>query len=418
MPAQRRVPSTVSGVKRPSRASQLARPWRPAGAATRSTGRRRIDASPSSVQRPVGWPASQPGSRRSSVPALPTSIAAPGAAPRRPGAADRRARRAPRSSTGAPSAAHRGERRARVGRVEVARDPHRRRRSSRPSSAARWEIDLSGGATSAPRSGAGRARKRDARSCAAPPDSRARPASVLGASAARARSPSSHRRDRARGVVGGGRERHVDDVDARLAERERELGDRRPAGWAPRRAAPPRALTASSASQQPRGAPRRAPSFHAATASPSPAAQRGAHPRPAAPRCRRSRRRARRRWRGRCRARSRCSRRPRASCRGSSARWRAAARPRPRAPARPARRARWRARAGRWETTASTRSWVSASSAAGRAPRRGEQPVQALVQRAAGARRRRQVPRGAVEELRAGVARRRPSRRRPAGARR
>ncbi len=40
----------------------------------RSTGRRRIDSSPSSVNERPSCAASQPGSSRSSVPALPTSI--------------------------------------------------------------------------------------------------------------------------------------------------------------------------------------------------------------------------------------------------------------------------------------------------------------------------------------------------------
>ena len=44
------------------------------GSITRSTGRRLIEASPSSVNVRPSWPASQPGSRRMSVPALPTSI--------------------------------------------------------------------------------------------------------------------------------------------------------------------------------------------------------------------------------------------------------------------------------------------------------------------------------------------------------
>ena len=103
------------------RARRAAAPMAASGRATRSTGRRRIDASPSSVQRPAGWPASQPGSSRSSVPALPTSIAAPGAAPRRPGAVDHQ--------LAGPALLHAraergdgGERGARVGRVEVARD--------------------------------------------------------------------------------------------------------------------------------------------------------------------------------------------------------------------------------------------------------------------------------------------------------
>ena len=66
------APRTVSGGKRPSRASMVA-PIIRSGSATRSTGRRRIVSSPSSVQTPPGCPASQPGRRRMSVPAFPTS---------------------------------------------------------------------------------------------------------------------------------------------------------------------------------------------------------------------------------------------------------------------------------------------------------------------------------------------------------
>ena len=60
----------------PSRASTPA-PISRSGSTTRSTGRRRIDSSPSSVHSPPGCPASQPGSRRSSVPELPTSSRPP-----------------------------------------------------------------------------------------------------------------------------------------------------------------------------------------------------------------------------------------------------------------------------------------------------------------------------------------------------
>ncbi len=66
------APVTVSGVKRPSRAS-IPAPIIASGSTTRSTGRRLIESSPSSVQIPPGWPASHPGSSRSSVPELPTS---------------------------------------------------------------------------------------------------------------------------------------------------------------------------------------------------------------------------------------------------------------------------------------------------------------------------------------------------------
>jgi hypothetical protein len=66
------APRTRSGGTRSSRA------WIPApiiasGSTTRSTGRRRSDSSPSRIHSPPGWPASHPGSSRSSVPELPTS---------------------------------------------------------------------------------------------------------------------------------------------------------------------------------------------------------------------------------------------------------------------------------------------------------------------------------------------------------
>ena len=70
------APRTVKGGKRPSRASTVA-PIRWSGSATRSTGRRRIDSSPSSVQTPPGCPASQPGNSRIRVPAFPTFMSPP-----------------------------------------------------------------------------------------------------------------------------------------------------------------------------------------------------------------------------------------------------------------------------------------------------------------------------------------------------
>ena len=97
------LPVIVNGGNRPSRAAICA-PICSSGTATRSTGRRRIDASPSTVQAPPSCPASQPGSNRISVPALPTSIgAAAGAAARRPG--PRTTSESGRRSTSAPSAA-------------------------------------------------------------------------------------------------------------------------------------------------------------------------------------------------------------------------------------------------------------------------------------------------------------------------
>ena len=62
----------------------IATPISASGSATRLIGRRRMLSSPSSVNVPC-WPASRPGSRRISVPALPTSIAPSGArSPRSP----------------------------------------------------------------------------------------------------------------------------------------------------------------------------------------------------------------------------------------------------------------------------------------------------------------------------------------------
>ncbi len=69
----------------------------------RSTGRRRIEASPSSVNERPSCAASQPGRRRISVPALPTSIGPSGSrASRSP--VPRIVICSPRVSTSAPSA--------------------------------------------------------------------------------------------------------------------------------------------------------------------------------------------------------------------------------------------------------------------------------------------------------------------------
>ena len=107
-----RPPSTSSGGL-PSLSSQIT-PMRRSGVTTRSTGRRRIDSSPSSVNVP-GWPARMPESSRSSVPALCTSIGpSGGCSPRRPTPCTRRFVRASSShSTRAPidsTAATRGQR--------------------------------------------------------------------------------------------------------------------------------------------------------------------------------------------------------------------------------------------------------------------------------------------------------------------
>jgi hypothetical protein len=72
------APWTVNGGNRPSRASIRA-PISDSGWAIRSTGRRRIESSPSSSKLDPCWNDSQPGNSRISVPALPTSITSPAA---------------------------------------------------------------------------------------------------------------------------------------------------------------------------------------------------------------------------------------------------------------------------------------------------------------------------------------------------
>ena len=149
-PVQSGAARPRSGGRRPSRHSTSA-PISRSGSATRSTGRRRIDSSPSSVHDPARCPASHPGSIRSRVPALPTSISRAGPADRaraaRPDALDPNSqaarRRRPRVDLGA-----RASRTApSVALVSAAsRYPST---SVSPSpiaaiSAARWLIDLSG----------------------------------------------------------------------------------------------------------------------------------------------------------------------------------------------------------------------------------------------------------------------------------
>ncbi len=58
---------------------------------------------------------------------------------------------------------------------------------------------------------------------------------------------------------------------------------------------------------------------------------------------------------------------------------------------------------GRWLIAAISRSWISASMACGRAPMPGQDAVEAVEEDALRARRRRQVPAGAVEEVLAGA---------------
>ena len=125
------------------------------GIATRSTGRRRIDSSPSSVNDPL-WPTSSPGSSRISVPALCTSIGPSGGvqaaqpaavdaqARRRPRRAARRARPAPRRRR-----AWRACRRSRRSRVTSVVPSQ-----TAPISSERCEIDLSPGTAISPTSAA------------------------------------------------------------------------------------------------------------------------------------------------------------------------------------------------------------------------------------------------------------------------
>ena len=120
-PQRREAPLARVAARRPSGAAAR-RPGRP--------GRRRIDSSPSSVNERPSWAASQPGSSRSSVPALPTSIGPPGSrASRRPGAAHGSPRRAPpraRRARAPPRAWSRCRRRAGSSRSAPARRPSRR----------------------------------------------------------------------------------------------------------------------------------------------------------------------------------------------------------------------------------------------------------------------------------------------------
>src|SRR2546427_4345168 len=97
-----------------------------------------------------------------------------------------------------------------------------------PSSAARWEIDLSGGAGSSPESPRAGSKRifMEHPSC---PRSRPRHGEAeVGDQLLRPRCTivaGDPQRDDALAVVLRGRERHVDDVDARAAERKRDLRD-------------------------------------------------------------------------------------------------------------------------------------------------------------------------------------------------
>ena len=150
-----------------------------------------------------------------SVPAFPTSTPTEGsAAARRPG---------PRmtSSSAPPPRA----RRASAPRRASRRCPRRRGsyglhgvRAHRASSAARCDSDLSGGGASVPRSPPSAGAKKVS--------AHHREASAATSSSARRPAPRPRSRARSSRSTSRGRiERHVDDVDARAAERERDVGD-------------------------------------------------------------------------------------------------------------------------------------------------------------------------------------------------
>ena len=280
-----------------------------------------------------------------------------------------------------------------------------------PSSAARCEIDLSGGGSSVPRTaGPGPEAGVHARDTGSP-------RSATSASAWAARSaPAIQRMIVARRLVRRRVERHVDDVDRRAPERERDLGD--DAGAVGDRDAQLADLAAGQvALEQPPAVVARGvvPGRDAVAVA---GGERGAE-----------RGQPRERVVDRVEQRVRVGEVDVAPDRGVRA-----GDARDVAEARAGRgqrlvllaaasRAAWAtstlaSTCGRCDTVASMRSCVSASTRGGARPEPGEQPVQALVERAARLRGRRQVPGGAVEQPGAGVARRRRSRRPRAGGRR
>ena len=145
---RRPPPSMVSGARpEPSRPDTLA-PMRARGSRTRSMGRRRIEASPSSTDR-KGSPASSPASSRIPVPELPTSsVPSAGSRPLPP----TRRVHGPSSATVVPRASM-------IRRVQATSSPSLRPRivdvpSARPASiSTRCEIDLSPGTRTRPTNG-------------------------------------------------------------------------------------------------------------------------------------------------------------------------------------------------------------------------------------------------------------------------
>ena len=145
---RRPPPSMVSGARsEPSRPDTLA-PMRARGSRTRSMGRRRIEASPSSTDR-KGSPASSPASSRIPVPELPTSSV--------PSAGSRAL--PPTRRVHGPSSATVVPRASMIRRVQATSSPSLRPRivdvpSARPASiSTRCEIDLSPGTRTRPTNG-------------------------------------------------------------------------------------------------------------------------------------------------------------------------------------------------------------------------------------------------------------------------
>ena len=220
----------------PIRAQRRRRSGRRAGGG--STRRRRASSS-----RPAG-PASQPGSSRISVPALPTSIGAAGGRRARAARCRGWSARPPRALHQRAQRLHRVQRRVRVGGVEVARHPHGVGRSSRP--AAR----RGGRATCRPARRACRAAGRRGRSAASSRDLRAQRAvrrAAAGAPRGRrgrapAARPSRRRARRPLGLAPAGGVDGGEPLRARAAHRARACSSPIAA-----RSTPSRATSSSSA---------------------------------------------------------------------------------------------------------------------------------------------------------------------------
>ncbi len=348
------------GAHQPQR---LDRPGRPVGAG--STRRRR------GVHSPPGCPASQPGSSRSSVPALPTSIGSPVAsAPRsptpRPATAPRRAcRHSPvASDLGAERLAPpRGSSACRRPRGSCGRRSRPRRSPRSAPRGGRSTCRAAG--DSAPRSdpaGSKRVTCRAAttRDDVAEPADDLRGALGLGG----ARDPD---RDRPGAHVGRRVERHVLDVDLAVAERERDLGH----GPGPVLDPDPQLAQLAAGEvglEQPAAVVAGVRVPLADRVAVAVADQRRGRAQPLADRRRSPRRRRRGCWR-RCPPRSPGWRRRPGSCRESELPTSGSRSDSSESAAAASATSTFASTCGRWLTVAITRSWVAASIACGRAPR-------------------------------------------------